>query len=149
MEVQAPSPYSPFAMTAYSSPLSIYEANAIPYLSEKLPWFQTHRSGISPRRTPRTLAPNLSRRSHKKSRGGCHSCKARKIKVGVSAQSKNPRELCPLMMTIITSAKRRGLLVRIAIFEGLTASIHRSLSKSSFGGQAAHLRQSLPGQKTV
>ena len=31
-------------------------------------------------RTPRTLAPNLTRRSHKKSRSGCFSCKARKIK---------------------------------------------------------------------
>ncbi|KIW65358.1 hypothetical protein PV04_07624 [Phialophora macrospora] len=28
----------------------------------------------------RTLAPNLTRRSHKKSRGGCFSCKQRKIK---------------------------------------------------------------------
>ena len=28
----------------------------------------------------RTLAPNLTRRSHKKSRGGCFSCKTRKIK---------------------------------------------------------------------
>jgi len=31
-------------------------------------------------RTQRTLAPNLTRRSHKKSRAGCLSCKARKIK---------------------------------------------------------------------
>lgn len=30
----------------------------------------------------RTLAPNLTRRSHKKSRGGCYSCKSRKIKCG-------------------------------------------------------------------
>ncbi|KIX03103.1 uncharacterized protein Z518_06653 [Rhinocladiella mackenziei CBS 650.93] len=30
----------------------------------------------------RTLAPNLTRRSHKKSRGGCFSCKSRKIKCG-------------------------------------------------------------------
>ncbi|KAL2431448.1 hypothetical protein ABEF95_009068 [Exophiala dermatitidis] len=30
----------------------------------------------------RTLAPNLTRRSHKKSRGGCYSCKNRKIKCG-------------------------------------------------------------------
>ncbi|KIW37627.1 uncharacterized protein PV06_10268 [Exophiala oligosperma] len=30
----------------------------------------------------RTLAPNLTRRSHKKSRAGCFSCKARKIKCG-------------------------------------------------------------------
>lgn len=33
------------------------------------------------KKTPRTLAPNLTRRSHKKSRGGCFSCKTRKIKV--------------------------------------------------------------------
>jgi hypothetical protein len=32
-------------------------------------------------RTQRTLAPNLTRRSHKKSRGGCFNCKSRKIKV--------------------------------------------------------------------
>ena len=32
-------------------------------------------------RAHRTLAPNLTRRSHKKSRGGCFNCKARKIKV--------------------------------------------------------------------
>lgn len=32
-------------------------------------------------RTHRTLAPNLTRRSHKKSRGGCFNCKSRKIKV--------------------------------------------------------------------
>jgi hypothetical protein len=31
-------------------------------------------------RSQRTLAPNLTRRSHKKSRAGCFSCKARKIK---------------------------------------------------------------------
>jgi Fungal specific transcription factor domain/Fungal Zn(2)-Cys(6) binuclear cluster domain len=30
----------------------------------------------------RTLAPNLTRRSHKKSRAGCFSCKGRKIKCG-------------------------------------------------------------------
>lgn len=30
----------------------------------------------------RTLAPNLTRRSHKKSRGGCFNCKSRKIKCG-------------------------------------------------------------------
>jgi hypothetical protein len=34
-----------------------------------------------PTRQPRTLAPNLTRRAHKKSRGGCYSCKSRKIKV--------------------------------------------------------------------
>ncbi|KAF7511716.1 hypothetical protein GJ744_003879 [Endocarpon pusillum] len=33
-----------------------------------------------PKKTPRTLAPNLTRRSHKKSRGGCLNCKCRKIK---------------------------------------------------------------------
>ena len=32
-------------------------------------------------KTQRTLAPNLTRRSHKKSRGGCFNCKSRKIKV--------------------------------------------------------------------
>jgi hypothetical protein len=32
-------------------------------------------------RAHRTLAPNLTRRSHKKSRGGCFNCKTRKIKV--------------------------------------------------------------------
>lgn len=31
---------------------------------------------------PRTLAPNLTRRSHKKSRAGCYTCKGRKIKCG-------------------------------------------------------------------
>jgi hypothetical protein len=31
---------------------------------------------------PRTLAPNLTRRSHKKSRAGCFTCKHRKIKCG-------------------------------------------------------------------
>lgn len=31
---------------------------------------------------PRTLAPNLTRRSHKKSRAGCYTCKTRKIKCG-------------------------------------------------------------------
>ena len=34
------------------------------------------------RHKTRTLAPNLTRRSHKKSRGGCYSCKSRKIKCG-------------------------------------------------------------------
>jgi hypothetical protein len=33
-------------------------------------------------RQPRTLAPNLTRRSHKKSRAGCFTCKGRKIKCG-------------------------------------------------------------------
>lgn len=33
-------------------------------------------------RQPRTLAPNLTRRSHKKSRAGCFTCKSRKIKCG-------------------------------------------------------------------
>ena len=33
-------------------------------------------------RQPRTLAPNLTRRSHKKSRAGCFTCKTRKIKCG-------------------------------------------------------------------
>ncbi|RMZ81889.1 hypothetical protein DV738_g2050, partial [Chaetothyriales sp. CBS 135597] len=33
-------------------------------------------------RPPRTLAPNLTRRSHKKSRAGCYMCKSRKIKCG-------------------------------------------------------------------
>ncbi|RMD39533.1 hypothetical protein DV735_g5590, partial [Chaetothyriales sp. CBS 134920] len=33
-------------------------------------------------RPPRTLAPNLTRRSHKKSRAGCYTCKSRKIKCG-------------------------------------------------------------------
>jgi Fungal specific transcription factor domain/Fungal Zn(2)-Cys(6) binuclear cluster domain len=33
-------------------------------------------------RTPRTLAPNLTRRSHRKSRAGCFTCKSRKIKCG-------------------------------------------------------------------
>lgn len=32
------------------------------------------------KKQPRTLAPNLTRRSHKKSRNGCFSCKTRKIK---------------------------------------------------------------------
>jgi hypothetical protein len=41
--------------------------------------------GAQPKaRTHRTLAPNLTRRSHKKSRGGCFNCKARKIKVRLS-----------------------------------------------------------------
>lgn len=33
-------------------------------------------------RQARTLAPNLTRRSHKKSRAGCYTCKSRKIKCG-------------------------------------------------------------------
>lgn len=33
-------------------------------------------------RQARTLAPNLTRRSHKKSRAGCYTCKGRKIKCG-------------------------------------------------------------------
>lgn len=33
-------------------------------------------------RQSRTLAPNLTRRSHKKSRAGCYTCKSRKIKCG-------------------------------------------------------------------
>lgn len=37
-------------------------------------------SRVEKQRTQRTLAPNLTRRSHKKSRAGCFSCKARKIK---------------------------------------------------------------------
>lgn len=43
-------------------------------------------NGSLPRRTPRTLAPNLTRRSHKKSRAGCFNCKTRKIKVGTMKQ---------------------------------------------------------------
>jgi hypothetical protein len=45
------------------------------------PWPETTGSDSPPKKTPRTLAPNLTRRSHRKSRGGCFSCKARKIKV--------------------------------------------------------------------
>lgn len=41
----------------------------------------SHDSKTSRRKT-RTLAPNLTRRSHTKSRGGCYSCKSRKIKCG-------------------------------------------------------------------
>jgi Fungal Zn(2)-Cys(6) binuclear cluster domain/Fungal specific transcription factor domain len=37
-------------------------------------------STTNEKRTQRTLAPNLTRRSHKKSRAGCFSCKTRKIK---------------------------------------------------------------------
>lgn len=46
----------------------------------------TEHSSASPedlfqdRKQPRTLAPNLTRRSHKKSRDGCLKCKVRKIK---------------------------------------------------------------------
>ena len=36
----------------------------------------------SANKQPRTLAPNLTRRSHKKSRAGCFTCKSRKIKCG-------------------------------------------------------------------
>ena len=39
-------------------------------------------SSPSSSRQPRTLAPNLTRRSHKKSRAGCFTCKSRKIKCG-------------------------------------------------------------------
>ncbi|RMZ77148.1 hypothetical protein DV737_g4515, partial [Chaetothyriales sp. CBS 132003] len=38
-----------------------------------------HSNGPRPQRT---LAPNLTRRSHKKSRAGCYTCKSRKIKCG-------------------------------------------------------------------
>lgn len=47
---------------------------------------RTEHSSASPedlfndRKLPRTLAPNLTRRSHKKSRDGCLKCKVRKIK---------------------------------------------------------------------
>ena len=44
----------------------------------------------SKKRPARTLAPNLTRRSHKKSRGGCFSCKARKIKVRSSPHTIAP-----------------------------------------------------------
>jgi len=39
-------------------------------------------SGQEKRAKTRTLAPNLTRRSHKKSRAGCYMCKSRKIKCG-------------------------------------------------------------------
>lgn len=42
----------------------------------------SHGSNSATRPKTRTLAPNLTRRSHKKSRGGCYSCKTRKIKCG-------------------------------------------------------------------
>jgi hypothetical protein len=46
--------------------------------------------GAQPKlRTHRTLAPNLTRRSHKKSRGGCFNCKSRKIKVRLSVRLKD------------------------------------------------------------
>ncbi|ERF75260.1 hypothetical protein EPUS_00052 [Endocarpon pusillum Z07020] len=44
------------------------------------PWPEPRGRDSPPKKTPRTLAPNLTRRSHKKSRGGCLNCKCRKIK---------------------------------------------------------------------
>src|ERR1700722_6985051 len=42
-------------------------------------------------REHRILTPNLTRRSHKKSRGGCFNCKARKIKVRPSLSKSRAR----------------------------------------------------------
>jgi hypothetical protein len=47
------------------------------------PWPESTESDSQLRKVPRTLAPNLTRRSHKKSRGGCFNCKSRKIKVSL------------------------------------------------------------------
>lgn len=50
------------------------------------PWSESTESYAPPKisKFTRTLAPNLTRRSHKKSRGGCFNCKSRKIKVSQS-----------------------------------------------------------------
>jgi hypothetical protein len=57
------------------------------------PWPQPADSNSPPRKILRTLAPNLTRRSHKKSRGGCFSCKTRKIKVGDHNDLVKPRRV--------------------------------------------------------
>ena len=44
--------------------------------------FNARTLSSSGNKQPRTLAPNLTRRSHKKSRAGCFTCKSRKIKCG-------------------------------------------------------------------
>ena len=56
--------------------------------SDELVIVETGSSSESPQKVSpkqfkqRTLTPNLTRRSHKKSRAGCHTCKGRKIKCG-------------------------------------------------------------------
>lgn len=70
-------------------------------------------------RTQRTLAPNLTRRSHKKSRAGCFSCKARKIKCqetrpscencilkGVNCQYPNGKHVSPRDSEPLALARR-------------------------------------------
>jgi hypothetical protein len=64
----------------YSPPLaqlpSSYDRSAAPFST--IMSLNTNGSN----KQPRTLAPNLTRRSHKKSRAGCYTCKGRKIKCG-------------------------------------------------------------------
>lgn len=64
-----------------SSSGSFFGANASEEAFNRSPWPENTDSEFLERKAPRSLAPNLTRRSHKKSRGGCFSCKTRKIKV--------------------------------------------------------------------
>ncbi len=62
--------------------ISLFKSNS----SDSSPWPEQDGADGAAKADPkpqthRTLAPNLTRRSHKKSRAGCFNCKTRKIKV--------------------------------------------------------------------
>ena len=105
------------------------------------PRFTTMNLNSSSTKQPRTLAPNLTRRSHKKSRAGCYTCKGRKIKCGeqkpkcTNCLTKGLDCIYPavndLLSTTPSSAKQRSHKHDAAGKDGASGTA-TSLSKKAF-----------------
>ena len=88
----------------------------------------------SKKRPARTLAPNLTRRSHKKSRGGCFSCKARKIKVRSSPHTIAPYVGEKAKIDSQNSVRRLGQHAKTVWAKNWTANIPPDLTRESSVG---------------